>query len=60
VPAYGFRICNDLFMKLNVLGFVGAVNDNLLNLIELMNAIQAGRVLVCGTCLTPEACAQRT
>jgi hypothetical protein len=47
-------------MKLNVLGFIGAVNDNLLNLIDLINAIQAGRVLVCGTCLTPEACAQRT
>jgi len=29
------------------------VNDNLLNLVELMNAIQASRVLACGTCLTP-------
>src|SRR6266446_2060703 len=47
-------------MKLNVFGFVRAVNDNLFNFVELVHAKQTGGVLACSAGLTPKTCAQRT
>ena len=44
--------------KLDVLGVVGTVNDNLLDLVELMNAVQSGRVLAGGAGFPAEAGAQ--